>query len=156
MPKPTLTYLFEAEYKDGHIYSQHPDDFSLKFPPTIDEAGEMQGRSAGADIQEDLDNDLISRVSLVGRGNKITVDLTTGLFEINGLQVILESNKLPILPDRFVLVRYYQVTQVQHVTYKNSDGTKVSESYEPEFREYFLGWKCTINGRVYEEKIAVS
>jgi hypothetical protein len=157
MQKPTLTYFFEAEYYDGRIYKQNQEDASVKYPPVRDENGHLQGKSCMSDIQEDVDNFLIKRFTLVGKGNKITVNLDTGLFEVNGLQVLLESTKLPALPEHFRLRYYRQVTVDQNITYDKGNGEiqKVEQAGEA-FLEYFIGWECEIAGKQYEQKIAVA
>lgn len=157
MPRPKLTYLFEAEYHDGRVYKQNPDDSSIKFPPVKDENGELQGKSCMADIQEDLENHLIRRFSLVGKGNRITVDLKLGNFYVNKLSVLLESDKLPSFPEHFDLVYYRQNTVDVNVTFNKK--TKEAIKHEQQggiFTEYFIGWRCTINGREFKQKLAVS
>lgn len=152
MLKYQLQYLFEAEYKDGTIYRQNPQDHSVKFPPIQDEHGEWQGKSCFTDVTEDAQNHKIKKFSIIGKGNTITVNLENGLFEINGLPVLLEEEKLPMLPEHFELIYYRQVSVSQNITY--GDVTVLEDGGI--FVEYFIGWKCNIGGREYKQKLAVA
>lgn len=156
MSKPALTYLFEATLEDGSIYSQNPEDASLKFPPVPDENGVLQGKSCFTDIIEDVENHKVVKFSLIGKGNVVSVDLRSGLFEINGLPILAESVKLPTKPDHFTLVYYRQRTISQNVTYQVQSGEIIDKEEGEEFLEYFIGWRCNISGRDYEQKIAVA
>jgi hypothetical protein len=163
MPKPVLTYFFEAEYNDGTIYKQNKLDASVKYPPVKDENGELQGKSCMSDIQDDLDKGLVRRFSIVKhRGllsvkNTLTVDLKTGIFYVNGLTVLLESEKLPAMPEKFTLIYYRQRTVNLNVTYEKKTGKILDQKQVDDlFIEYFIGWHCTINGKNYTQKIGVS
>lgn len=156
MLKPKLTYLFEAEYFDGHIYKQNPQDHSVNFPPVKDDNGEWQGKSCFTDIAQDVENHLIKRFSLVRDNNRVSVNLENGLFTINGLQVLLEEEKLPIIPEHFTLIYYRQVSVHQNVTYALDTGDILGREDAGHFLEYFIGWKCTISGREYKQKLAVA
>jgi hypothetical protein len=143
-----MRYLFVAELTDGTFFKQTPEDKSLTDPK----------RNCYYDLLQLLEkeNKTIRRFSLVGEGNIITVDLGNGLFYVNGLALLLESDKLPTLPARFDLIWYHQVTQSVNVTVNNKSKNIVAMNNKSEFREYFIGWRCNINGRVYQQKIAVS
>lgn len=138
-----LKYLFEAEFTDGTVVKQTPLDTS-KIDPK---------RSEYYDILNS--GKTIKRFSLVGNKNKVTVDLTTGLFEVNGLSVLLESDKLPILPDKFTLIFYRQHTHNQNITYNKSDLKELKRGAVEHFCEYFIGWQCVIKGKNYQQKIAI-
>lgn len=148
MPEPPkLKYLFEAEFIDGTVFKQTPEDKSSMEPD----------RNCYFDVLEMVKNGkTIRRFSLVSEGNRVTVDLGTGIFYINHLAVLLESEKLPRLPDKFDLVWYHQVTQNKNITFEKKTGTILKTENEPEFREYFIGWQANINGKNYKQKIAVS
>lgn len=155
MKKPILTYFFEAEYEDGSIYTQNKDDASVKFPPIRDENGDLQGKSCFTDVLDDIKHKKLVKFSLIGKGNRITVNLANGLFTINGLQVLLESIKLPILPE-FEIVYYRQRSEDQNLTFSNKTGELLDETITGSFIEYFIGWKCMIAGKEYQQKIAVA
>lgn len=156
MNKPVLTYLFEAEFTDGSTYTQNPEDASLKFPPLIDEDGNLQGKSCYTDIVEDVEQHRIRKFSLIGHGNVISVDLKDGIFEVNGVKILVESKKLPILPEYFELIYYRQVNQDQNVTVNKKTLEVVSVENMQPFIEYFIGWKTNIAGQEYIQKIAVA
>lgn len=144
--KPTLKYLFEAEYEDKEVYKQTPDDKSLI----------AEKKSQFYDVLNS--GKTIRRFSLVGEGNRITVDLRTGVFYINKLAVLLESEKLPGMPVKFELIFYRQWTQNVDIDYKvmKIGPIKITkESPREAYCEYFIGWKCEIAGKSYQQKIAV-
>lgn len=76
----TLKYLFEVEYKNGETYKQNPDDLSVTDPV----------RSCFFDVKQDE----VKRFSLVGEGNTLTVDLTDGHFELNGVSFMVHEEAL--------------------------------------------------------------
>lgn len=139
-----LKYLFVAEFMDGSIKEQTPADVS-KLDPSRSEFYDVL--HAGKAIK---------RFSLVGEGNTITVDLVTGLFTINQLLVLLESEKLPLRPEKFDLIFYRQHTHSLNVEYELKTGIPVSSEPAGHSCEYFIGWQCNINGKNYQQKIAVS
>lgn len=151
-----LKYLFEVRYADEEIYRQSPEDKS-KIDP--------EKRSEFYDVLQEVEKGKTIRMfSLIeqdsDKPNILTVDLGTGLFYVNGVMVILESTKLPTIPDKFELVFYRQWTQSVNVDYKKSKegvmkvigNTPVGEA----FCEYFIGWKCNIAGKEYVQKIGVA
>lgn len=141
-----LKYLFIAEYSDGTFEKQTPDDVS-KIDPE-------KKRSQFYDVLQS--GKPIRKFSLVGSGNEVTVDLQTGLFSINGLKVLLESEKLPRLPDKFDLIFYRQVTENTNIEYNLF--SKIIQKIIPleSFCEYFIGWQCNINGKNYQQKLAIN
>jgi hypothetical protein len=146
MPEPViLKYLFFVEYTDGTIYQQTPEDKS-KIDP--------EKRSEFYDVLHS--GKIIKRFSLIGDGNKVTVDLSTGLFYVNGLAVLLESDQLPTRPDLFDLIFYRQWTKDQNVTFSTKTGQILNRKPAGSFCEYFIGWRCTIAGREYKQKLAVA
>lgn len=141
-----LKYLFVAEFTDGTKIEQNPDDKS-----------KLGGRNCYSDVLYWLrEGKRLRRFSLVGDNNIIFVDLYTGIFNVNGLDLLLESEKLPALPDHFDLLWFHQVTRNQNVTYEKKTGEIVKKEDLPEFREYFIGWECEINGKSYKQKLAVA
>lgn len=148
--KPQLKYLFEVEFTDGEIYKQTPKDLSTLDP----------SKSEYYDILQRVEKDkkVILRFSLVGDGNRVTVDLKRGIFYVNKLPVLLESEQLPGMPEKFELIFYRQWKQELDVTYKTMKVGPVkiiSEKPKEPYCEYFIGWKCQVNGKSYQQKIAV-
>lgn len=148
---PKFKYLFVAEFTDGKLFKQTQEDKSLIDPK----------RNCYFDVLEQVRaGKTIRRFSLVGEGNTITVDLGNGIFYVNGLPVLLESQKLPILPEKFDLIWYHQVTKDMNVNYlADKDGkmniNRMEESGD-EYREYFIGWQANVRGKNYQQKIGVS
>lgn len=143
-----LKYLFVAEFVDGTFFNQTPDDQSTL----------VEKRNCYYDVLQT--GKTIRRFSLVGqgdaKGNTITVDLGSGIFYVNGLPVLVESEKLPTLPDKFTLIWYHQVTRDTNITLDTKTNQILKSEDMPEFREYFIGWQCLINKRNYQIKMAVS
>lgn len=144
-----LKYLFVAEFSDGSKITQTQDDKSIVEPETRSQFYDVL--QSGKRIKEFS----LHQIGLWG-SNTISVNLQTGLFKINGLDVLLESEKLPTLPDKFELIFYRQHTHNVDATYKVKTGKEVSYGNEQHSCEYFIGWQCNIKGKNYQQKIAVS
>lgn len=149
---PVLKYLFKAKFGDDSEYYQTPDDKSELDPK----------KSQFFDVLEICKTKKLIEFSLMGWNIEpyipvISVNLQTGLFNISGVEVLLESQKLPTLPDKFELIFYRQWTQNLTVTYKVKTGEPQSSEQNGEgFCEYFIGWKCEIAGKEYTQKLAVA
>lgn len=146
--KPKLKYLFIAEYSDGELFVQTQEDKSEIEPDT---------RSAFYDVLNS--GKTVVKFTLMEDklvlAKSVSVDLRTGLFEINGMRVLLEGQKLPGLPKKFDLIYYRQVTQSLNVNYAVDSGDIISSEPQPSFTEYFIGWQCKIRGKNYQQKLAV-
>jgi len=138
MNNKNLKYLFEAEFFDGKpVYKQNKQDASVKFPPTPDEKGELQGKSCMSDIQEDIDNFNVKKFTLIEQamlGKKISVDLENGYFEVDSSPFSVEGERpLPVQPNRFKLI-YFRVVRQNHCTparYMNPlDAQKIGQGIE--------------------------
>lgn len=144
---PKLNYLFTAKFTDGSIIRQNSEDKSSR----------LEGKNCYYDVLETVkEGKTIEEFMLTGKGNKLKVNLLTGMFEVNGVFLVVESIKLPAMPEKFDLVWYHQVTQNLNVTYKAKTGDIVKAESQAEIREYFIGWKCNIRGKEYISKIAVA
>lgn len=128
-----LKYLFIAELKDGSIYKQNKEDASIKFRPVKDSEGNLQGKSAMADIQEDIDNFNIKKFYLVQQGllsrHIISVDLISGNFEIDGVEFHPQNTKPVIFQEKLKLIywrdrRIHKVTPAAYYLPKNIIRTK--------------------------------
>lgn len=115
-----LKYLFTAELKDGSIYKQNKQDASVKFPPQKDENGKLQGFSCMKDIQGDIDAYNIKKFTLRENSllplKEISVDLTDGHFEINGVSFTTEQDKPLALPQVKRKLIYFRVRREQYAT----------------------------------------
>jgi len=139
-----LKYLFTAEFTDGTSIRQSHSDIS-KIDPN---------KSLFYDVLNS--GKTVRKFSLSYFFNKVTVDLLTGLFYVNGLPVLLEGDKLPGMPDKFELIYYRQWTRSMDVTYKLKTGEIIDTKPTDSFCEYFIGWKCEIAGKSYQQKLGVS
>lgn len=130
-----LKYIFTAEFKDGTILGQTPEDLSLLEP---------EKRSRFYDVcQKEMESPLI-RFSLIGDGHTYAVDLTDGHFEIDGLPVRMHEEKL----SGFKLI-YFR----QHTHSFNVGETSAKEmSHDIVFR---MGWQCTVDGRNYQRVMQI-
>lgn len=150
-----LKYLFEVKYADGEVYRQTPEDKS-KIDP--------EKRSEFYDVLQEVEKGrtirFFSLIEQGGNNNIVTVDLGTGIFYVNSLPVILESVKLPTMPDKFELIFYRQWTQSVNQDYKkNKEGILKFVGMTPQgeaFCEYFIGWKCKIANKEYIQKMGVA
>lgn len=143
MPEPLkLKYLFIAEYEDGSTHEQTPEDKSKIEPDK---------RSEYFDVLQS--GKKVIRFSLVGDGNRLTVDLLDGTFTLNGVRFLAESIKLPIKPE-FELLFYRQHTHDFNAQYQGEVQKSIKET--DHFVEYFIGWKCNISGKEYAQKIALA
>ena len=144
-------YLFKAEFTDGSEYKQTFKDISKLDP----------NRSEFYDVLQEVEKGkTIRKFSLIGDGNTISVDLGTGLFNVNGLKVLLEGDKLPTIPDKFTLIFYRQHTKSVNVDYKKAKDEPIKFVGQTpageDFCEYFIGWQANVNKKNYQQKIAVS
>lgn len=143
-----LKYLWIAKFEDGTLFKQNPEDKSMM----------EEGRNCYFDLLQLIkDGQSLRSFSLKSDDDLVTVDLKTGLFYVNGLALLLESDKLPSYPGKFNLIWYNQVSVDTKVDYdtKTKEILKAS-GVKNEYREYFIGWQCNINGKNYQQKIAVS
>jgi len=145
MGQVNLKYLFVAEFIDGSVIEQTPEDRSKLDPEKRSEFYDVL--QSGKELRS---------FSLVGNGQKVTVDLITGLFEVNGLPILLESDKLPTLPEKFTLIFYRQHTHDYNATYDTKTGEQIKREEAGHFIEYFIGWQCNIKGKNYQQKLAIS
>lgn len=145
-----LKYLFIAEFKDGSLLAQTPEDKSTLDP---------EKRSQFYDVLEsgkELKRFTLVEKKIIGKGNTITVDLENGIFYVNTLPVLLESEKLPGIPEKFELIFYRQHTHNMNVTFAENKKDILDMESKEHYCEYFIGWKCNIKGKSYQQKIGVS
>ena len=91
-----LKYLFFVEYQDGTTFQQNAEDVSMTDPK----------RSAFFDIKQEN----VRRFSLEGDGQKYTVDLLDGHFEVNGASFMLHDYVLLLHDMRLVFFRQHDHT----------------------------------------------
>ena len=128
-----MKYLFCVRFKDGTIYVQNPEDISV----------EDKTRSCFFDIQKQINADNPPEIfTLEDKENLYVVDLTTGIFEINGVQFSLHNEPLPG-PFRLVYFRRH--------THKLNIGAEAEHSIS-----YNFGWQTTHNGENIQRIITVN
>jgi len=127
-----LKYLFGVHYSDGSEFFQTPDDVSATDPI----------RSAFYDV----DLDRVELFQLEGDGHKYLVDLRDGHFEIDGLPFIAGDPRVQPIGQELRLVYFRRHRESQH-----SDGTTSSAPVE-----YHFGWQFTVDGKNYQQTLAVT
>ena len=115
-----LKYLFQAEYKDGTIFNQNPLDTSA-----VDSK-----KSAFFDVKQDQ----LKLFHLIGNGNKFTVNLEDGHFEVNGVPFAMHEEPL----SNFRLIFFREHTHVYNVSSLQEQTHTVV---------YLLGWQTTYKGK---------
>lgn len=155
-----LKYLFEAEFLDGGIYRQNPEDHSKKNPPIKDAEGNYQGKSAFSDIREEVEKYSLKKFSLIEAGKEVvSVNLVTGIFTVMGVDILVESEKIPTMPEKFKLIYYRQWTRSMTVDVQVQEDMSIKQTGQKEeepFCEFFIGWECEVQGKKYTQKLAVA
>lgn len=138
---PFLNYLFVAEFADGEIIQQTPEDQSL-IEPT---------KSAFYDVLEKSKTIKLQRFHLANEHNIYTVDLRDGSFEVNGLSFEAHDQYLEIeQPLRLI---YFRENHVLSAVDSNSND-KITP-YKHYVNRYFIGWQFTKDGKNYQQTIAI-
>ena len=137
----TLNYRFVAIFADGHQIIQSPEDESKLDP---------EKRSAFYDVLEYEKNFPLVRFVLNEEGygvlgrerTQVFVDLTTGLFTVNGVEInIADQNFIPTEPLRLI---YFRETHVQQ-TMNQQTGVRGGDTFY--INRYFIGWQTTVNNQ---------
>ena len=132
--KYDLAYLFECHFTDGTILQQTPEDIS-QIDPT---------RSAFYDVMQR--NDDVMVFGLVNDEHTYAVDLRDGHFEVDG--VPFEIHGQDVLPND----TKYRVVYFRRVTHTITQGYSIVES----IIKYHIGWQATVDGKNYQQTIALS
>jgi hypothetical protein len=130
--EPIFKYLFKAEFIDGSTFEQDPQDRSILEP---------EKRNSFYDFQQIKDKKL-KRFSLSDGKNTIAVNLLSGRFEINGLELVLtpEQNLLKLRPE-FELIYFKE--KIEQTTFTMRGGVAIDKKDLPSYiNAYFIGWKC--------------
>lgn len=125
--KPEIQFLFEADFSDGTTYHQDVDDTSLNYPPDAD----GNGKSAFADVMDRIED--VIRFHLVNGDQRTTVDLTNGLFAVNGQVVELHDCELT---SPLKLVYYRKVRVEKDVSAKGEES-----NHRHYIASYHIGWQ---------------
>ena len=113
-----LKYLFTVQFKDGSVYEQTEEDRSLVEP---------EKRSAFYDVAQRLDE--VHTFTLKGEGHEYMVDLTNGLFAIDGVPFRMHEEKL----ENYKLVFFRQHTH----TYQADTREEIDHQIV-----YRVGWQA--------------
>lgn len=134
-----LKYLFVAEYKDGELFIQPPDDRSINHDDTKE-----QNPSAFADV--DFKRLIRFHLVLPEEGSQVpafTVDLRDGHFECHGVPFIAHPQEFDTSQHKLKL--YFQRETRQELTIKATVGENGEIKEETSRRDYvnryFIGWE---------------
>lgn len=144
----TLKYLFKVEFTDGTTLTQKQEDVSSLDPR----------RNTFYDVLNSKKK--VKTFTLRRFLERYSVDLTTGNFKLNGIEVFPEpivekkTGRELVVTDR-KLIWYMNVQKHFTASYSAKTG-KVTEKKESlETRKYFIGWETTINKRNYKRVIGI-
>lgn len=129
---------FEADLKDGTRYIQGADDVSIDTP----------GKNAFYDILQRIDD--VQKFYLVNEdGSEWAVDLSTGVFEHNGVPFGIHDQFLqPTAPLKLV----YWMEVHQKLVAEPDKPTKHVGGY---INRYFFGWKTKVGTKNVQHTISV-
>lgn len=143
----SLKYLFKVDYKDGTAFNQNKDDVSETDPK----------KSAFYDVLQSKKD--IKKFTLKRYLERYSVDLTTGGFNINGVNVTVDTDKpIPLIKDHtpeLKLIFYRQHKQSMNINF--NIGTKKISKMEPQADEvtYFIGFETVILKKKYTRLIGI-
>lgn len=139
-----LKYLLNVYFEDQTEWLQEAEDVSHIDPK----------RSHYYDLLQIKKN--ILAACLIDAETKIpvtAVNLMTGTFGVNGMDVYVGQNALPAMQRELVFFREHQHDMVN--TYESATG-KLTDQEEGGHRvKYFLGWKVTIAGKEEQQVIGI-
>lgn len=150
--KLKLNWLFRAYYDDNHIIEQTPEDKCLT---RNDGTG-----SAFTDVLSYEKGKLVGFMIFNDKTDEsVYIDLTTGVFMVNGADVAAHNQEFD--PTKYDLeLVYFRETRVDRdstVTVQEDRSLKESGVTMRHYvNRYFIGYKTTVNGRSKQVTLAVS
>lgn len=133
-----LKYLFCAEFDDGHLYYQSQDD----------KARIAKEGSCFTDILETQKEKKLTKFWLVNDKVNFSVNLLTGKFYLNGIELTVEGDKpVPISNPDYRLIFY---RQHQH------DFNPESQEETAHKVTYFIGWQTTVDEKNYQSVVGIT
>lgn len=144
----SLKYRYSVEFVDGSTFDQPKDDVSTINPQ----------KSAFYDVLQSKVK--VKRFTLKRLLERYSVDLSTGIFKLNGVEVIPE----PIVDKKtgrelFVterkLIWYMSVQKHMTATYSKDTNKVFGIKDAGEERTFFFGWETTIKGRKYKRILGI-
>lgn len=129
-----LKYLFSVWYIDGFEFNQTPEDKSLKH----------KGKSCYTDALEfEKEHGKMIAFALENEDRFIAVDLLSGIFNVDGKDVILGRDTPENGEFRPIFFREHH--HKFNAQMEEQDHTVT----------YYLGWQTTIDGKNYQEMMGV-
>ena len=120
---------FSAFFADGHIIEQTEDDVS-DLDPT---------KSKFFDVQEYAK---LSRIITFAVGDQLAVNLTTGRFTANGVQISVPDTNIPPGIERRLI--YFRRNTVTFTGDERRHDVQI-----------VVGWQATVDGRNVQAKLAI-
>lgn len=139
MTSYSLNYHFVAEFDDGSVIEQTPDDISVLDPKKSEFYDVLQAKKT------------LKWFSLVG-DRTYSLDLETGTFEINGSAFIV-GDQIDT-KDSLELIYYKQVRRHQNITVDTKTGQELDRQDAGMDITWILGFKVkNSKGELVERKI---
>lgn len=139
-----LKYLLNVYFEDQTEWLQEADDVSHIDPK----------RSHYYDLLQ-IDKNVLA-ACLVDAETKVPVtgvNLITGTFAVNGVDIYIGQNPLPPMQRELVFFREHQHDMLN--TYESTTG-KLTGQEEGDHRvKYYLGWKATLAGKEHQQVIGI-
>jgi len=143
----SLKYLFKVDYKDGTVFHQNKDDVSETDPK----------KSAFYDVLQSKKD--IKKFTLKRYLERYSVDLTTGEFSINGVNIIVEDDKpIPLIEGHtpsLKLIFYRQHKERMNINYALDTGKVNSMKPKSDDITYFIGFETVILKKKYTRLIGI-
>lgn len=136
--KTPLKYLFTAEYEDGTTYHQPEDDIS-RFHKGDKDFTPSSFR--------DIDQDKLVKFSLLNAKDTFAVDLRTGNFSVNGVELSLHEQNFDPFAHKLRLIYFREVRKEFDVNMNEK------EAY---INKYVFGWQTTDStGKNHQLTVAI-
>lgn len=135
-----LKYLFSATFKDGTVIKQTQKD----------ESATTLGKNCFYDVLQRMSE--VVKFELVEdnwlSGKKVSIDLLTGLFTVGGVEFIASD---PSLISNLRDVEGFRLVYFKRHRHTLTNGVETNHEIE-----YHLGWQTTLDGKNYQQTIALS
>lgn len=155
-----LRYLFNVQYMDGSIFLQ-PENDRAQFAAVCNGCGihfqNICGQCPGCESDDlhfksafaDVDIDKVAIFGLSGEGQYFSVNLTNGMFHINGVDFQAHPQNY-IIAERLKLIFFREVQRTQVVQATVQEDLSVSMdpvSEDVAVKKYFIGWETSGPGK---------
>lgn len=149
--RESLRWLFRAEFADGHVIEQDPDD-------TCHSRTDGTG-SAFTDVLAYGKPVIFGLYNVENPSESAIVDLITGNFSVNGTALAIHNQMFE--PQNYSLELVYfresraNMTVVATVQEDGSIKQEKVGNTQQFVNRYFIGWQTTIHGKTKQSTIAV-